>query len=246
MTAAEEEAEAMKQWDSKEGRAIPLFDAGTPAPAFRWRISNLVREIPVDGIQMVDDVPVKLHGVVVKGRIADVVEELYTHFVKSGLYVQPIEQQDQMFRQVQVTALDQHRAISYTAMVDGMADGTCMVMLGEANIGESTRTQLYRKMTKTGDSDFAPLMPKAIGPTRVRIEGMKTLSFQVASTEADARKFYQDALKSRGYAPGAEADVFVKDGDEIQLTLQRDKDLLNVLLTLRLKASDATPPAPHP
>lgn len=243
MTQAEEEAEAIRIWESKEAREMPGFDAGQPKPPFRWKLSNVIREVPVDGIQMVNDVPVKLHGVVVKGRLADVVEEVYTHFLKSGLYMQPIEKQDQMLRQVQVTALDDYRAISYTAMVDGFPDGTCMVMLGEANIGESTRTQLYRKMHNVGDNDFAPLMPKAVGPTRVRIEGMKTLSFQVpGGTEADAKKFYQEALRKLGYKEGAD-NLYTRSTDEIQLTLGKDKEMLNVLLTFRLKAADALPTA---
>lgn len=243
-TPAEEEAEAMKMWESKEAKNIPMFDAGTPPPPFRWRISNLIREVPVDGIQMVNDVPVKLHGVVVKGRLADVIEELYVHFLKSGLYVQPIEKQDQPTRQVQVTGLDQFRAISYTAMVDGFPDGTCMVMLGEANIGESTKTQLYRKIHNLGDNDFAPLMPKAVGPTRVRVEGMRTLSYQVAATDAAARTFYADELKKLGYF-AREGDLFQRSSDEIQLSLSRDQGLLNVLLTYRPKAVDPTLVSPN-
>lgn len=246
MTQAEEEAEAIRLWESKEAKDMPVFDAGQPKPPFRWKLSNVIREVPVDGIQMVNDVPVKLHGVVVKGRLADVVEEIYVHFLKSGLYMQPIEKQDQMLRQVQVTALDDYRAISYTAMVDGFPDGTCMVMLGEANIGESTRTQLYRKMHNVGDTDFAPMMPKATGPTRVRIEGMKTLSYQVAgASEADARKFYNEALRKLGYTAG-ESDLYQRSSDEIQLSVSKDKETLNVLLTFRLKAKDSATPLALP
>lgn len=245
MTAEEEEAEAMKVWESKAAKELPMFDAGSLGPAFKWKLSNVMREIPVDGIQMVNDTPVKLHGVVVKGRLADVLEEIYKHFVQSGLYVQPLNQQDQMFRQVQITALDGFRAISYTAMVDALPDGTCTVMLGEANIGESTRTSLYRKMHNLPDQDFAPMMPNAISPTRVRIEGMKTLSFQVSASQADAQKFYEQELKKLGYVAGGN-DFFQRDTDEIQITYHRDGPRLGVLLTLRLKAKADPTALPHP
>lgn len=236
-TQAEEEAAAARAFDSKEAREIGPQDAGPIPPPFRWKVSNIIREIPIDGIQTVNDTPVKLHGIVVKGRLADVIEELYINFLKAGLYVQPIEKQDQVLQQVQVTGLDSYRAISYTAMVDPSPDGTCLVMLGEANIGESTKTQLYRKMTKVGESDFAPMMPNAIGPTRVKIEGMSTLSFQVAASEADALKFYRDAFAKRGYTAG-EGNVFKKAGEEIEVRTGRDKELLTVLLTLRLRSED--------
>ncbi len=237
-TQEEEDEGALKAFESKEGKAIPMWDAGAPQPPFRWKLSNILRESPIDGIQMVNDVPVKLHSVTVKGRLADVVEEIYLHFVRSGLYMEPINKQDQPLRQVQVTALDSERAISYTAMVDAMVDGTCMVVLGEANIGEGRKAELFRQSQNLPEkTDFAPLMPQALGPTRVSIEGMKTLSFQVKATEADARKFYREQLKTRGYTP-ADGDVFQKKTEEILLSMTRDKELLNVLLTSKVRTDD--------
>jgi hypothetical protein len=213
-----------------------------PPPPFRWNLSNIVREAPIDGVQMVNDVPVRLHSVVVKGRVEAVLQEIYNGFLKAGLYIERPENQDQFFRQTQLTALDTERAISYTAMVDGLADGTCVVVLGEANIGESTRVGLLRKNANAPEAtDFAPLMPTALTPTRVNIEGMRTLGFSVvASSEADVRKFYQEQLKKRGYleAPG---DLFQRKQEEIQLSMQRDKERLNVLLTLRPKLDAVTP-----
>jgi hypothetical protein len=235
-TPAEEEAFAIKEWESKAARSIQIPDAGVVAP-FRWKLSNIVRETPIDGIQMVNDTPVKLHAVVVRGRLEDVVDEIYVHFLRSGLFMVPLAKQDQPLRQLQVTALDQTRAISYTAMVDGLADGTCMVMLGEANIAESTQAGLMRKAQKLPVRDFAPMMPAATSPTRVSIEGMKTLSYQVKESEAGARKFYQAELKKLGYAE-VEPDLFQKDREEIQLTFNRVKDVLNVLLTSRTRLND--------
>ncbi len=232
----------MKQWESKEGKALQIPDAGVVAP-FHWKLSNIIREVPIDGIQMVNDTPVKLHSVIVKGRLEDVIDELHIHFLRSGLFMVPLSEQDQPLRQVQVTALDQSRAISYTAMVDGLADGTCMVMLGEADIGQSTRTGLMRKAQNLPQQDIAPMMPQATGPTRVSIEGMKTLSFQVKDSEAAVRKFYQAELTKLGYVEAA-PDLFQRKDEELQLSMNRAKDVLNVLLTSRAKLDDRLLTAP--
>lgn len=244
LTQAEEEARAIAEWESKQSREMQVPDAGIVAP-FRWKLSNIIREMPIDGVQVVNDTPVKLHAVIVKGRLEDVVEELYVHFLKSGLFMVPLQKQDQPLRQLQITALDHDRAISYTAMVDGLADGTCMVMLGEANIAESTQAGLLRKAKNLPLKDFAPMMPGATGPTRVSIEGMKTLSYQVKDSDAAVRKFYQAEMKKLGFVEAGK-DLFLRKDDEVQLSLNRTKDVVTVLLTLRARLDEdaliTTPP----
>ena len=237
-TAKEVEANELRPWEGAVKNIAP-FDAGQPNPPFHWKLSNILREVPIEGTQRVNDVPVKLHSVVVKGGIGDVMEELYAHFLRSGLYMDPPNKQDQFFRQLQLTALDTDRAISYTAWVDGQADGTCIVVLGEANIGESTRVGLLRKASSVPEaSDFAPLMPMAISPSRVNLEGMRTLTFTIlASSEGLVRKFYQEQLKKLGYTE-AQKDLFQRGKEEIQLSMHRDSEQLNVLLSLRPKLDD--------
>lgn len=210
----------------------PRFDAGTLIPPFRWRISNIIREMPIDGPQVANDVPVKLHGVLVKGRQEDVLLEVIDNFRASGLYLEPPESQSQPMRQIQVTALDQQRAISYTAMVDALANGTCMVVLGEANLGIASYIGLQRKAKKEEMRDFAPLMPDAIAPFRTDAEQMHTVAYSVSATEEEVRKFYQEQLRQRGFTE-AEPNLFRNGGDEISLRMRRDKSRLDVLLTLR-------------
>jgi hypothetical protein len=214
-----------------EAQQRPPVDAGLPPP-FQWKLSNVLNEIDIDGLQMANDVPVKLHGVVVKGRGADVMTELIAHFERSGLFMVPPDQQQQLTRQVQVTALDSTRAISYTAILDPRPDGTCMVMLGEANLGLASRTALARKEQNQQLTYFAPLMPNATAPFRSDVERMHTVSYSVTATEAEVKKFYQEQLKQRGYTE-PEANLFRKNDEEIEVTTKRGKSGVDVLLIQR-------------
>ena len=236
MTQAEEDAEIERQWNSKGIRDLSVPDAGVIAP-FQWRLGNIIRQIPIDGVQTVDDVPVKLHAVTVKGRSEDIAKELIAHFLKSGLYMVPFDKQDQPLRQLQVTALDHNRSISYTALIDQQADGNCTVVLGEANIGASVEAGRIREAKKLPAQDFAPLMAQAQSPTRVNIEGMRSLGYSVKSTEPEVRKFYQSELKKLGFAE-SEPDIYRKKNDQIQLQIKREPDRLHVLLTARQAIMD--------
>lgn len=207
-------------------------DAGTPPPPFRWKISNIIQDMPIDGPQVANDVPVKLHSLLVKGRREDVMLEILDHFRASGLYVQKFSEQAQLTQQLQITALDEQRALTYTAMVDGLANGTCMVVLGEANIGMASYAGLARKAKNEEVKYFLPLMPGAIAPFRTDVEQMHSISFSVASDEATAKKFYAKELKQRGYTE-LDPSLYRKGSDEVMLTMKRDKGRLDVLLTMR-------------
>jgi len=224
--------EALARYAELE-KTMPVFDAGMPNPPFRWKISNIIQEMPVVGTQVVNDVPVKLHSLLVKGSREDVMIEILDHFRASGLYVEDPSKQAQPMRQLQITGLDQERAISYTAMVDAMPDKTCMVVLGEANIGMASFTQLTRKARNEQVKDFAPLMPDAIAPMRTDTEQLHTMTFSVAADEATIRKFYKEKLAQRGYREVA-VGTYVKDDEQITMTLRPRAGKYDVLLSLGL------------
>ena len=211
---------------------LPALDAGPTIPPFRWKISNIIQEMPIDGPQIANDVPVKLHSLIVRGRREDVMIEILDHFRMSGLYVEDPSKQSQPTSQLQITGLDRDRAISYTAMVEGLANKTCMVVLGEANLGMASYTGLMRKSKKEEVKDFAPLMPDAVAPFRTDTEQMHTLAYSVAADEATAKKFYQQQFKQRGYTEVA-PNVFLKGNEEIELVMGRKNGRLDLLLTLR-------------
>src|SRR6185436_1201795 len=93
-------------------------------------------DVDIPGVQEANGIPVKLHQVRIKGDLRDVVEDVAQDFAKQGLYMQPVLKQPQLTSQTQVTALDPNRFISYTALIQPeKKSGTCLVVLGEANIG---------------------------------------------------------------------------------------------------------------
>ncbi len=231
-TVDEMQKDALAKYAEME-KAMPVFDAGTPRPPFRWKVSNIIQEMPVVGTQVVNDVPVKLHSLLVKGSREDVMIEILDHFRASGLYVEDPKKQAQPMRQLQITGLDQDRGISYTAMVDAMPNKTCMVVLGEANIGMGSYAQLTRKARNEQVKDFAPLMPDAIAPMRTDTEQLHTMTFSVSADEATIRKFYREELTKRGYrevAPG----TYVKADEQITMTLRLRDGRHDVLLSLGL------------
>lgn len=218
----------------------PIEDAGFKIPPFRWKISNIIQELPIDGPQVANDVPVKLHSLIVKGRREDIIIEILDHFRTSGLYVQDPKEQAQPMRQLQITGLDRDRAISYTAMVDAARDGNCMVVLGEANIGMASYAGHMRKARNEEVKYFLPLMPDAISPFKTDLEQMHTVGFSVASDEATARKFYDQQLKQRGYVK-VDSSIYRKGSEDVALTFARENGRLNVLLTQRPATADVSP-----
>jgi hypothetical protein len=198
---------------------------GPQHPPFVWHISNIVESIEIPGIVMSNGFPVKMHALRVKQTEDAVFHELGEQFVSQGLYVKPMAKQPQLFKQYQLTGLDGDRGISYTAIVEPHKDGTCTVVLGEANIAEGLQIR------KRGDgADFAPLYPKAEGVTRTQAEGLQTMMFHTIDPEADVLAFYEKELKLRGYLPAGKY-AFRKGDDEIKLVARRVDGILNVMMS---------------
>src|SRR5437764_15117588 len=102
-----------------------------------------------------------MHALRVKQTEDELFREIGDQFSSQGLYVRKMQNQPQLLKQYQLTGLDGDRGISYTAIVEPHKDGTCTVVLGEANIAEGLQ------LRKRGDgNDFAPLAPKGQGVTR--------------------------------------------------------------------------------
>lgn len=198
---------------------------GPTHPPFVWNISNIVESIDIPGIVMSNGFPVKMHSLRVKQTEEEVFRELADQFTSQGLYVKEMKKQPQLLKQWQLTGLDGERGISYTAFVEPHKDGTCTLVLGEANIAEGL------KIRKRGDGvDFAPLYPKAQGVTRTQAEGYETMVFHTVDSEADVLAFYERELKSRGYTASGH-NIFHKNGEELKLVARRIDGVLNVVLS---------------
>jgi len=199
---------------------------GYVRPMFQWHLSNIISSIDIPGIVMADGFPVKLHAFRVKADQGDIFQELTDQFKAQGLYMKPMGNQPQPTQQLQLTALDYQRFISYTAFVEPHADGTCTVMLGEANIAEG----LEIRKRNEGAADFAPLYPSASAVMRSMAEGLDTLAYRTAASELEVLAFYQKEMKARGYTeqPG---NAFRKQGEEIRVVARRIDGLLSVVVT---------------
>jgi hypothetical protein len=194
-------------------------------PPFVWNISNIVESIDIPGIVMSNGFPVKMHALRVKQTEDEVFHELADQFQSQGLYVKPMAQQPQLLKQWQLTGLDGDRGISYTAFVEPHKDGTCTVVLGEANIAEGLK--IRRRGT---GADFAPVYPHAQGVTRTNAEGYQTMVFHTVDGELDVLSFYEKELKALGYTAFGH-NVFRKQGEEIKLVARRIDGVLNVVLS---------------
>ena len=221
--------------DKEVERAFAQYrDAGT-LPPFVWKLNNVIENIDMPGMQESNGIPVKLHAVRVKGDLIDTVDDVSKGFVRAGLFMEPVLQQPQMTAETQVTALDWSRFISYTAIIEpDKRTGTCLVVLGEANIGLGAAMKKMHQVP-----DFAPLPPNAQNLMRSRAETLETLSFTATMTDVDVKKFYSDEMKKRGYT---EKDgTFDKPGEQIRLAVRKDKGDVVVML-LKHQTGPVAPP----
>jgi hypothetical protein len=223
---SEVEQRAIDQEYEKTMAMVRDGGLGPSHPPFVWHISNIVESIEIPGIVISNGFPVKMHALRVKQTEDEVFHELGEQFVSQGLYMKQMSKQPQLLKQYQLTGLDGDRGISYTAIVEPHRDGTCTVVLGEANIAEGLQ------LRKRGDGgDFAPLYPKAQGVTRTQAEGLQTMMFHTIDPEADVIAFYDKELKLRGYAPAGRSVYRKSTGEEIKLVARRVDGVLNVMMS---------------
>jgi hypothetical protein len=211
--------------DKEVERAFAQYrDAGT-LPQFTWKLKNVIEDIDMPGMQESNGIPVRLHAVRVKGDLVDTVEDVAEGFVRAGLWMEPVLKQPQLSAETQVTALDWSRFISYTALIQpDKRTGTCMVILGEANIGLGAAMKQMHQAP-----DFAPVPPPAKNLMRSRAETLQTLTFTVSGmAEADVKKFYSVEMKKLGYS---EKDgTFEKGNEQIRLAVRKDNAEVVVML----------------
>lgn len=182
--------------DAWAGFQAQMADAGTPAhPPFKWRFPKMLSEFKVDGTVDVDGIPVRMHGVKVKGGLVDTLRDLRDEFIRQGLWMQDFGKQPQLASQTQITAFDPDRFISYTAIVEPLPDGNCRVIIGEANLAVGAQVRKQR----AGTADFVALPPEVEGVMRAKSEGLDTISFGTNKSETDILRFFSDQLSARGY-----------------------------------------------
>ena len=225
--AAEMKAMEDKAWADALQKYLP--DGGRAMnPPFRWAMRNVVEDIDIPGVQESNGVPVKLHAVRVKNDLRGVLEEIVGSFEKQGLYIQPVDQQQQFTAETAVTALDVDRFISYTAIIRCERNGICSVVLGEANVGLAAAMRQFNKAKGT----FAPVPPNATGMVTTSAEGMSSLAYSVPMGEAEVKKWYAAELPKLGFK--ALPDHRYKRGTEVvTVSTRRHEGTVTVLLIRR-------------
>ena len=187
----------------------PRDEAGFPR--FAWPKLQVLEHIEASEIVEAGGVPVALRAVHVRERLQEVVQRLVDAFTQAGLYVPPGREQPQFARgAVMLTAVDAHRRVTYTAILQPQEDGTTTLYLGEAN------HLLRREPIAAGD--FAPLPPGASKVLRVGGESARTMAFHVPLSAADVDAFYARALAQHGWRRAEDSPgVYTRPGEELQL-----------------------------
>ncbi len=222
-------------WDQMRALMGPDGGFNQTHPPFQWKLSNIIDDIEMPGTVISNGFPVKMHAFRVKGSEEAIFRELMDNFQEQGLWMQTPTKQPQPLRQNQLTALDTDRRISYTAFVEPHPDGTCTVMLGEANIGLGLDAA-----KQGGQVDFAPLYPGCDGVMRSQAEGMDSLSFRTTDGEAKVLEFYRKRMKELGYSEAA-GNGYIKPGEHIRIVGRRSEGGTLTVLLVRTRGELAPP-----
>lgn len=182
------------------------------APAqFVWPKPELVEEIDVPDVIRTDGVPVRLHIIRSKVGVQQMLQLYATAFDNAGFYI--ANHQKRVVAEPHITALDIRTKISYSAIISPNADGTTSVLLGEAALG--------KKKPPSAASDFAPLMPAAIGAMRIDQEADRVITFTVKATVDEVNQFYREVLPTNGFAAApsdeGEANLYGKGNERIRV-----------------------------
>jgi hypothetical protein len=208
--------------------------AGAAKP-FNWDVPGAIQRLDVPGLVVSHGVPTRIQAVKSSWKLEDLLQHFATAFEKAGLYLPPPKHQLQLLRELQLTALDPGRLISYTVIFQESRDGT-VVILGEANLGQRQRNPAH---------DWAPLFPGATGVLGSQQEGARTLVYSARARPDEVAGFYREALGKAGFLE-QEPGSFVKAGEELRVSTHGEKEgRLTVLLMDRLREEARLgPPSP--
>ena len=153
----------------------------------------------------------------VSGQDVPTLLEYYTRaFEKAGLFIPPEEEQVSMGDHVfQLTGLDTDSLISYTVMLQPVAEKRTNVIMGQGYL-----TQWLER--KAPGADIAPLFPGAEGVVRTHSEGVDLLQFSTNAAVAEVKAFYKDALTRSGYSEAAEGQ-YIRGRESLKVSVGQNK-----------------------
>ncbi len=190
---------------------------------FKWDVPPIVAEVDIPGITWSAGVPVKMHAVVVKGRVEDLMRHFVESFSRQGLYVLPPHEVPAS-PYPSVTGHDPDARISYTVIFQPSSQkGLVTLVLGEANVGAVDARQAQ-------GPDFAPLYPGARSVVRTNVEGLNTVAYVAPASELEVTTFYKESLSKAGFKPEGQ-NAWRKGNEVIRIQMQRLDGQLNVMLS---------------
>ncbi|MFY2563045.1 hypothetical protein ACN469_35955 [Corallococcus terminator] len=220
---------------SRPKPSTPPVPTGTEppsgAPRFAWPSMRVLEQIDANEVVEAGGVPVVLRAVVVKERAEDLLQRFADAFRAGGLHVPPGNEQPQLASgAAMLTAVDMHRGITFTVILQPQDGGVTLVYLGEANHA------LRREPGVAGD--IASLPPGAQQVLRVNDESSRTMSFLVPMSAGEVDAFYAQALGRDGWRrEDGDMTVYTRSGEELRLVHEpAEGGLRSVVLVHRGRA----------
>lgn len=190
---------------------------------FRWEIPNVLNTVDVPGTTVVDGIPVRLRVVTVRGKAADIADQVVESFARQGLFVPAGAEFSEGLREWQITGYDPNSHTSYSVLFRPHGRDLFSLVLGQADLGAARKDSPQA-------GDIAPLFPSATDVVRTHTEGLDSLGYFVEATEREVKDFYQQTLAARKYVE-AEPGVFRKDRVQLRVSTLVHSSRRYVLVT---------------
>lgn len=199
---------------------------------FTWVVPKALETLSIPGESWAHGIPVRMHAVRSGEHPANILRDFVLAARKQGLYFPPREALPTPVVESTLTVLDPRARLSYTVILQPEPDGTCAVILSEADLG---------RRQKGPEKYFAPLPPGATNPLTTRMEGFETLSFDVGPGGSDPLAFFRTELPRAGFVE-VEPLIFRKADVELALRIltPREGRKQTGVVIIRRSAAPAT------
>jgi hypothetical protein len=199
---------------------------------FNWDVPRVLDIIDVPGVMLANGIPVRLKAVRSAEKPEPLLQHIVDRWIEWGLFIPPPEEQKQTLQEVQLTAVDPERFITYTVILQPNVDGTTTLYLGEANLSQPPKPT----------TSIAPVYPGAEGLMTSDLEVVRSVNYSVRAKEAEVAAFYRTELGKAGFKE-VQPGRFRAGSEEVELIL---KPFQPGTLSVAVMRRTAAPGAPGP
>ncbi|MHB8873986.1 MAG: hypothetical protein ACYC8T_09905 [Myxococcaceae bacterium] len=214
---------------------VKILSTGKPPQSrYIWEVPAQVGAVDVQAVQVVNGLPVRFSAAVSAQDVPTLLEYYTRAFQKAGLFLPPAAEQVNLGERVfQLTGLDTDSLISYTVVLQPVAEKRTNVIMGQGYL-----TQWLER--KAPGADIAPLPAGAESVVRTHSEGVELLQFTTGATAGELKGFYQDVLTRSGYAE-AGGGVFTRGRESLKVSIGQARNAPGraVMIERRLTAAPA-------